>query len=116
MAAKLLDGKALALKIKEGLLAEINSLRDKRKNSPRLVSVQVGENPASEVYLKSQRKNAEALGIDYSLEKLDAKASQDDLIKVIDKLNKDASVSGLIVQMPLPQHIDAKAISRYISP
>ena len=111
-----MDGKALALKIKEGLLAEINSLRDKRKNSPRLVSVQVGENPASEVYLKSQRKNAEALGIDYSLEKLDAKASQDDLIKVIDKLNKDASVSGLIVQMPLPQHIDAKAISRYISP
>ncbi|MBU0759674.1 MAG: bifunctional 5,10-methylenetetrahydrofolate dehydrogenase/5,10-methenyltetrahydrofolate cyclohydrolase [Candidatus Omnitrophica bacterium] len=116
MAAKLLDGKALALKIKEGLLAEINSLRDKRKNSPRLVSVQVGENPASEVYLKSQRKNAEALGIDYSLEKLDAKASQDDLIKVIDKLSRKASVSGLIVQMPLPQHIDAKAISRYISP
>lgn len=116
MAAKLLDGKTLAVKIKEGLLAEINSLRDKRKGSPRLVSVQVGENPASEVYLKSQRKNAEALGIEYSLEKLDAKASQDDLIKAINKLNKDASVSGLIVQMPLPQHIDAKAISRYISP
>ncbi|MBU4149860.1 MAG: bifunctional 5,10-methylenetetrahydrofolate dehydrogenase/5,10-methenyltetrahydrofolate cyclohydrolase [Candidatus Omnitrophica bacterium] len=116
MAAKLLDGKALAAKIKEGLLADVSSLRIRYKRSPKLVSVQVGEDPASEIYLKSQRKNAEALGIEYSLEKLDAKTSQSDLIKAIDKLNKDASVSGIIVQMPIPQHIDGKIISRYISP
>ncbi|MBU3911777.1 MAG: bifunctional 5,10-methylenetetrahydrofolate dehydrogenase/5,10-methenyltetrahydrofolate cyclohydrolase [Candidatus Omnitrophica bacterium] len=116
MAAKLLDGKALAAKIKKGLLADVSSLRIRYKRSPKLVSVQVGEDPASEIYLKSQRKNAEALGIEYSLEKLDAKTSQSDLIKAIDKLNKDASVSGIIVQMPIPQHIDGKIISRYISP
>ena len=112
MGAKLLDGKALAAGIKEKIKAEVAQL----KAAPRLVSVQVGENPASEVYLKSQRKNAEKLGIDYHTEKLTGDASQDELIKVIEKLNKDKSVNGIIIQMPLPQHINAKLISRYISP
>jgi len=112
MGAKLLDGKALAAGIKEKIKAEVAQL----KAAPRLVSVQVGENPASEVYLKSQRKNAENLGIDYHTEKLTGDASQDELIKVIEKLNKDKSVNGIIIQMPLPQHINAKLISRYISP
>lgn len=116
MSAKLLDGKVLASKIKEVLLAETGSLKSKYKKAPKLVSVQAGENPASEVYLNSQRKNAEALGISYALEKLDSNVSQDNLIEVIERLNKDGSVNGIIVQMPLPQHIDAKIISRYISP
>ncbi|MEE8317548.1 MAG: bifunctional 5,10-methylenetetrahydrofolate dehydrogenase/5,10-methenyltetrahydrofolate cyclohydrolase [Candidatus Omnitrophota bacterium] len=112
MAAKLLDGKALAAGLKEKIKSEIATL----KSRPKLVSIQVGENPASEVYLKSQRKNAENLGVDYQLEKLDAKANQEDLVKVIDKLNKDKDVNGIMVQMPLPSHIDAKSISRYIHP
>ncbi|MFH1854745.1 MAG: bifunctional 5,10-methylenetetrahydrofolate dehydrogenase/5,10-methenyltetrahydrofolate cyclohydrolase [Candidatus Omnitrophota bacterium] len=116
MAAKLLDGKVLAAKIKEGLMKEIDLLKTKHKKSPKLVSVQVGENPASEVYLRSQKKNAEELGIGYSVEKLDAKTSQEELIAVIDSLNKDGSIDGIIVQMPLPQCIDAKIISRYILP
>lgn len=116
MSAKLLDGKTLAVKIKEALMTEVNSLKSGHKRPPKLVSVQAGENPASEAYIASQRKNAESLGIAYAVEKLDAKISQDKLISVIDKLNKDGSVSGIIVQMPLPQHIDAKAIPKYISP
>ena len=75
MAAKLLDGKALAATIKEGIKKEVDVLKSKNGNAPRLVSVGVGENPASEVYLKSQKKNAENLGIDYHIERLDAKAS-----------------------------------------
>lgn len=112
MAAKLLDGKALAADIKEKLKKEIEALRSK----PALVSVQVGENPASEVYLKFQRKNAETLGVEYRLEKLGANAGQGELIKLIDTLNKDKTVNGIIVQMPLPPQIDAKIVSRYISP
>lgn len=116
MAAKLLDGKELAAAIKERLKSDIEKLKSEHKIIPKLVSIQVGENPASEVYLKSQRKNAEGLGIDYHIEKLEARASQDDLIRVVNKLNKDRAVHGIIVQMPLPVHIDAKLISRYISP
>lgn len=112
MGAKLLDGKALALDIKEKIKAEIAALESK----PKLVSVQVGENPASEVYLRSQKKNAENLGVEYQLEKLDAGTSQDELIKVLERLNKDDAVNGIMIQMPLPQQIDAKSISRYISP
>ncbi len=112
MSAKLLDGRSLAASLKEKIKAEIQGLKIK----PKLVSVQMGENPASEVYLKSQRKNAENLGIEYHLEKLDEKATEDQLIKVIDSLNNDKSVNGIIIQMPLPGHIDAKLISQYLSP
>ena len=112
MGAKLLDGKALALGIKEKIKSEIAALESK----PKLVSIQVGENSASEVYLRSQKKNAESLGVEYQLEKLDAGTSQDELIKVLERLNKDSAVNGIMIQMPLPQQIDAKSISRYISP
>jgi len=112
MGAKLLDGKALALGIKEKIKAEIAALGSK----PKLVSVQVGENPASEVYLRSQKKNAENLGVEYQLEKLDSGTTQDELIKVLESLNKNNAVNGIMLQMPLPQQIDAKSISRYISP
>jgi len=116
MAAKLLDGKSLASGIKEKIKGEIDTLKSKYKIAPRLVSIQVGENPASEVYLRSQRKNAENLGVEYHLEKLEEKTSQDELIKAIDRLNKDRGVHGMMLQMPLPSQIDAKLISRYISP
>lgn len=116
MAAKLLDGKALAANLKEKIKNEIQELKSKHNRVPKLVSIQVGENPASEVYLKSQRKNAENLGIEYHLEKLNADTTQGELIKLIDKLNKDNTVNGIMIQMPLPQQIDAKLISRYISP
>ena len=116
MAAQLLDGKKLSAIIKENIKSEVEDLKAWYKTAPRLVSIQVGENPASEVYLKSQKKNAENLGIEYQLEKLDGKSSQDDLVKAIARLNVDKGVNGIIVQMPLPAQIDAKAISRYITP
>ncbi len=116
MAAQIFEGKVLASKIKEKIKAEVKELSARHISSPRLVSIQVGHNPASEVYLKAQKKNAEDLGIGYSTEKVEEKASQDELIKTIDRLNKSDDVSGIIVQMPLPSHIDAKLISRHISP
>lgn len=116
MAAKLLDGKALAANLKGVIKNQILELKSRHNTVPKLVSVQVGENPASEVYLKSQKKNAENLGIEYYLEKLEEKSPQEQLIKVIEGLNKDKKIHGIIIQMPLPAQIDAKLMSRYISP
>jgi len=79
-------------------------------------SIQVGENQASEVYIKSQRKAAENLGIEYQLHKLSQDTSEDELIKFIQKLSQDNSVNGMIVQMPLPPAIDYKKISQFILP
>ena len=116
MPAKLLEGKSVALKIKENIKSEIESLKSKYGFGPKFVSVQIGENPASEIYIKSQEKTARDLGIDYELKKLPADIQQAEFIKAVESLNKDKSVNGIIIQMPLPQHIDAKLISGYIAP
>src|SRR3989338_8239883 len=116
MPAKLLEGKSVALKIKENIKLEIESLKNKYGIAPKLVSVQAGENPSSEIYIKSQEKTAKDLGVTYELKKIDAGIGQDEFIKIIDSLNKDKSTHGIIVQMPLPQGIDAKIISGYIAP
>jgi len=116
MSAKLLEGKLLAANIKAGIKSDVEGLRARYNVSPKLVSIQVGENPASAVYIRSQKKNAEGLGIEYRLEKLDEGSSRQALIETIDKLNKDRTVNGIMVQMPLPPQIEAGFISRYISP
>lgn len=116
MAAQLLDGKARALCIKEILKTELEGLKSSCGVTPALVNIQVGENSASEVYLKSQQKNAENLGIHYSLKKLQGETPQEALVEVIEDLNRDRAVNGILVQMPLPRQIDSKAVSRYISP
>ncbi len=116
MPAKLLEGKSVALKIKENIKLEIESLKTKYGAGPKLVSIQAGENSASEIYIKSQEKTARDLGIDYELKKIAADIQQAEFIKAVESLNKDKSVNGIIIQMPLPQHIDAKLISGYISP
>jgi len=116
MSARLLEGKLPAANIKAGIKSDVEGLRARYNVSPKLVSIQVGENPASAVYIRSQKKNAEGLGIEYRLEKLDEGSSRQALIEAIDKLNKDRTVNGIMVQMPLPPQIEAGFISRYISP
>ncbi len=112
MAAQLLEGKVIAGKIKEDLKKEIENLSPK----PKLVSIQVGENPASAVYIKSQQKNAEKLGIEYVLETLEANITEQALLEMIQGLNEDESVSGIIVQLPLPQGIDHRLVMSSIAP
>lgn len=116
MPAKLLEGKSVALKVKEKIRAEAAALKTRHGVVPKLVSVQAGENPASEIYIKSQEKTAKDLGIDYELKKLDGSINQEDFIEVIGSLNKDKAVHGIIVQMPLPQHLNSRIVSGYISP
>ncbi len=110
--AKLLEGKPIALKIQEEIRRKVHTLGF----TPVLSSIMVGENPASETYVESQKKIAGNLGIDYQFHKLKADTSEDELIAFIEKLNSDKSVNGIIILMPLPAQLDCKKIIRHISP
>ncbi len=116
MPANLLEGKVIARNVKEGLAKEIEELKTRYGVAPTLATIQLGENPAGAVYLRSQMKTAEKLGIDFKLHNLDAKTTQKELVDYIEKLNKDESVNGILIQMPLPGQINAKEISFYIDP
>lgn len=115
MKAKLLEGKILAAEIKEKLVKEISVFKEKVSGDITLAAVQVGENPSSEIYIKSQKKNAEALGINYRLLKLDAAAEEKDLLNLIDGINKDKSIQGVIIQMPLPSGFNRQKIIEAVS-
>lgn len=115
MSAKLLDGEALAARIKAELKAEIAKL-NKSGTNPHLVAIQVGENPASRVYIKQQQKSCEEMGITYELKELSEDTSFEDLIYTIEELNKEKKVTGIILQMPLPGHLDARSIQIRIAP
>ena len=109
---RLLEGKPIAARIKEDLKKQVQELKLK----PVLASIQVGENAGAEAYAKSQRKTAENLGIEYKFCKLNQDTKEKDLIDFIQKLNEDKTVGGIILQMPLPPHIDYKKMSNFISP
>jgi len=109
--AKLLEGKPIAEKIKQEIAQAVARL----KRKPVLASVMVGDNAGAEAYSKSQKKTAEGLGIEYQFHKLSPETTEGALEEFIKKLNADASVSGIIVQMPLPGTIDYKKISQYIA-
>jgi len=115
MAAKIIDGKAVAEEIKSSVAAEADKLANAGRR-PRLVAVQVGENPASRIYTNMQAKSCRSVGIEYELENLPGDVSRDQLVEKIEHLNADDSVSGLILQMPLPRHIDSRAVQVRISP
>jgi methylenetetrahydrofolate dehydrogenase (NADP+)/methenyltetrahydrofolate cyclohydrolase len=116
MGVQLLEGKSIAGKIKEDLKKDIESLKQKTGLVPKLVSIQVGESPASSVYIKSQKKNAENLGIEYVLETLEEHVPQEDLIAIIDGLNQEETVSGIIVQLPLPKQMDHRLVINRVAP
>ena len=109
---RLLEGKPIAARIKEDLKKQIQELKLK----PVLASIQVGENAGAEAYARSQKKTAENLGIEYQFCKLNQDTKEKELIDFIQKLNEDKAVGGIILQMPLPPHIDYKKMSNFILP
>ncbi len=115
MSAQLLDGEALAKRIKEGLKKEIEGFKAKGKEL-KLIAVQVGENAASRVYVNQQKKACEEMNIKYELKELAAVTTEKELLDFIENLNNDSSVTGIILQMPLPKEIDPKNIQVKISP
>ena len=115
MPAQLLDGKVIAERIKAEIKQEVEQLKAKHGKGPSLAAVQVGKNEASAVYIKSQMNNANKLGIEYKLHELDAAMTQKQVSDYIEGLNKDNSVTGIILQMPLPAAINAKELQGVIS-
>lgn len=114
MSAKILSGTELAKKIRLQLKEDVNELKS-RGISPGLAVVLVGEDPASQVYVGRKKKACEELGIESYQYLLKTETSEDELMKLILELNADPKVSGILVQLPLPKHIDEEKIIHAIS-
>ena len=112
MAAKIIDGKAISAAVKEQVRAEIE--RDKIKAG--LAVVIVGDDPASRVYVNNKKKACELCGIQSFEYALPTETTQEQLLELVDTLNKDSKVNGILVQLPLPKHLDEKAVIEHISP
>lgn len=116
MPATLLEGKVIASQIKEEIKNDLKVILQEFGNVPTLLSIQVGEDQGSTMYIKSQMKVAQELGINYILKKYDLNISENDLISHIKNFNTDTNISGIILQMPLPKHINAKKMVNAIAP
>jgi len=113
---KILDGRKLKSEIATSLKNEIDSFVNNGKNCPKLVIIQIGDNPVSNIYIKQKMNFAEQIGAKAVLEKFDEKVSSDIVVAKIKELNLDNSVHGMIVQLPLSAHIDLPNILNEIKP
>ena len=114
--AKLLDGKALATKIHQELLQTITELQPQIGRPPGLAVLMVGDNPASAAYVRGKEKACAKVGIASFGKHFPTETSQGEIIQVIEQLNQDKRVDGILVQLPLPQHLDSVAILHHIAP
>ena len=116
MAARLIDGKALAQGVRERLAKESADLLARTGVKPGLATILVGDDPASHLYVKNKQKASDAAGIYIADHKLPASTTQADLLALIEKVNGDSKIHGILVQLPLPKHIDSKAVLDAVSP
>lgn len=112
MTAHILDGKALAENIRQELKAKIAKL----PTLPHLAIIMVGNNPASIIYVRNKLKAAAEIGIQTSLHEFSAEISQQEIIDLIHTLNQDSSINGIMIQLPLPKHLNESEILKTISP
>ena len=113
--AKLLMGKEVSARIKAELKTEVENLKKEGIN-PGLAVIIVGEDPASQVYVRNKERACEECGIYSEKYALPAETTQEELLKLIDELNNKSSISGILVQLPVPKHIDEKTIINAIAP
>jgi methylenetetrahydrofolate dehydrogenase (NADP+)/methenyltetrahydrofolate cyclohydrolase len=116
MTAELLDGKKLAQTMQAEIAAEADQLLHTRGVRPGLAAVLVGDNPASQIYVRNKRRACDKAGIANFLHELPADTSETDLLALIERLNADPAVHGILVQLPLPPHIHEAAIVDAVSP
>ena len=113
---QILDGKTLAQKIQQALKTEIQTLQPQIGRSPGLAVLMVGDNPASAVYVRNKEKACEKIGMRSFGKHFPALTSQEELTAVIQALNEDPNVDGILVQLPLPKHLDSVALLHTIAP
>jgi len=116
MTAQIISGTETAKQIREELQEEIAQLKEKHNVVPGLVTVLVGEDPASQVYVGQKEKTSTTLGIYSERHDLPASTSEQELLVLIDKLNKDPKINGILVQLPLPKHINETNVLYAIDP
>lgn len=114
MPAKRIDGKTLAAKIRDDVARRAETLKS-RGRSPRLACVLAGDDASAESYAASQKKHADAVGIDYALHRLPTASTQADAVAIIESLNADPNTHGIILQMPVPKPLDGFALQQTIA-
>jgi len=116
MTAQIISGTEIAKQIREELKQEIAELKDKHNLIPGLATVLVGEDPASQSYVSGKEKTSLALGIYSERHDLPAETTQEELLALIDRLNKDPKIHGILVQLPLPKHLNETEVLYAIDP
>ncbi|PWG61426.1 bifunctional methylenetetrahydrofolate dehydrogenase/methenyltetrahydrofolate cyclohydrolase FolD [Sediminicurvatus halobius] len=116
MPARILDGKAVAARIREQLRERVEARQAAGRRPPGLAVVLVGEHPASSVYVRMKRRDCAQVGFDSQAHDLPEQTSQAELLALIDRLNAAPETHGILVQLPLPRHIDAQAVIERIDP
>ena len=116
MTAEIISGTEISRQIREELTQEIAQLKEKHNLVPGLATVLVGEDPASQSYVGAKEKTSKALGIYSERHDLPAETTEDELLKLVDKLNKDPKIHGILVQLPLPKHINETNVLYAIDP
>lgn len=114
--AHIIDGKERAARLRRDIAIGVKRLRDETGVTAKLTAILVGDDPASAIYVRRKGEQAAAAGMASETHRLDASISQDGLLALIDRLNRDETVHGILVQLPLPPHIDKKAVLRRIDP
>ncbi len=112
----LIDGKSIAVQIKSEIATEVRRLREETGHAPHLVAILVGEDPASETYIANKEKTCAEVGMSSSIYKMPADISEKELLESIDFINNDDEIDGLIVQLPLPKHINVEKVISSINP
>lgn len=113
--AKLIDGKCISADIKEELKLKVAELK-KQGITGALAVIQVGDDPASSVYVRNKKRACEYIGIDSLSYELPKETTQEELLELIERLNQDGQVKGILVQLPVPAHIDENTVIKAISP
>src|SRR5438067_539317 len=116
MTARIIDGKAVAERVTAGVRDKVAQRIATGRTAPGLAVVLIGENAASQVYVRNKRKTTDAVGMQSLAYDLPASASEEQLVALIDRLNGDRTVSGILVQLPLPKQIDVERIIERIDP
>ncbi|MBL4691701.1 MAG: bifunctional methylenetetrahydrofolate dehydrogenase/methenyltetrahydrofolate cyclohydrolase, partial [Rhodospirillales bacterium] len=114
--AQIIDGKAFAARLRERVAAEVAKLKENHELTPSLTVVLVGEDAASEVYVRSKGKQTGEAGMGFDTIHLPADTPEQDLLDLIEKLNADTGVHGILVQLPLPDQIDEAKVIAAIDP
>ena len=116
MAAQLIDGKKISQQRIEAVAQAVKARQEKGLRTPCLTVVLVGDDPASAVYVRNKKLACQKSGIESRSYELPSETTQDDLLKLVDELNGDPAVDGILVQLPLPAHIDSQAVLERIEP